>query len=52
MVPKSCVAWFDELLDCTDGLVGSLKPAVGVAVSDWALFVDDFGWDVRAVFVF
>ena len=29
-----------------------LNGAVGVAVSDWTFFVHDFGWDVRAGFVF
>ena len=33
-------------------LVRSLNAAVCVAVSDWAFFVHDFGWDVRASFVF
>ena len=27
-------------------------PPVGVTVSNWALFVHDFGWDVRACFAF
>ena len=35
-----------------DGLVRSLNATVGVAVSNWAFFVHDFGWDVRAGFVF
>ena len=30
----------------------SLNATVGVAVSDWTFFVHDFGWDVRANFVF
>ena len=47
---------FSAVLDCTnlplDGLVHSLNATVGVAVSDWTFFVHDFGWDVRANFVF
>ena len=35
-----------------DGLAGSLDAAVGIAVSNCALSVHDFGWDVRATFVF
>ena len=35
-----------------DGLVCSLNAAAGVAVSDCASFVHDFGWNVRAGFVF
>ena len=33
-------------------MVRSLKATVGVAVSDWTIFLHDFGWDVRAGFVF
>ena len=43
-------------IDCTDlssdGLIRSLNATVGVAVSVWTFFVHDFGWDVRARFVF
>ena len=30
----------------------SMQSAVGVGVTDWALFVDDCSFDVRAGFVF
>ena len=47
---------FNGVLDCTnqslDGLVRSLSPTVGVAVVDWTFFLHDFGWDVRAGFMF
>ena len=47
---------FSEVLDRTDlsldGLVCSLDAVVGVAVTDWPLFVHDFSWDVRVGFVF
>ena len=47
---------FSVVLDCTDlfldGLVCSLNAAVDVTVSGWAFFVHDFGWNVRARFVF
>ena len=47
---------FCEVLDCAslswDCLLGSLDASVGVAVSDGAFFVDDFGCDARACFVF
>ena len=43
---------FGAVLDCTDlsldGLVSLSRAAVGVADSDWAFFVHDFGWDVCA----
>ena len=39
---------FCEVLGCTDPsldcLAGSLDASVEVAVSDWTLFVDNFGW--------
>ena len=45
---------FCEVLDCAnlplDGLNCWLNAAV--AVSDWTLFVHDFGWDLGASFVF
>ena len=34
------------------GLARTLSATVGVNVSDWTFFVHDFGWNVRARFVF
>ena len=49
---RRSVGSFDGAYLTLDGLVGSLHASVGVAVADWALFVDNFGWVVCACFVF